>query len=214
MPTSKKKSAARAKVTAPATKVAEEQNALPRLAFPIAAIGASAGGLEAFSNLLRALPSDPGVALVFIPHLDPTHESAMVELLARTTSMPVRQAADRMLVEMNTVYVLPPNCDMTISEGVLHLARRESARGHHLPIDTFFRSLAEDQTSNAVGIILSGTASDGTLGLAAIKNAGGITFVQDFESAKYDGMPHSAVEAGVADYVLPPARIAQDPLQK
>ncbi|MFL6443403.1 MAG: chemotaxis protein CheB [Candidatus Sulfotelmatobacter sp.] len=210
MPTSKKKSAARAKVTAPATKVAEEQNALPRLAFPIAAIGASAGGLEAFSNLLRALPSDPGVALVFIPHLDPTHESAMVELLARTTSMPVRQAADRMLVEMNTVYVLPPNCDMTISEGVLHLARRESARGHHLPIDTFFRSLAEDQTSNAVGIILSGTASDGTLGLAAIKNAGGITFVQDFESAKYDGMPHSAVEAGVADYVLPPARIAQE----
>ena len=185
-------------------------NALPRLAFPIAAIGASAGGLEAFSNLLRALPSDPGVALVFIPHLDPTHESAMVELLARTTSMPVRQAADRMLVEMNTVYVLPPNCDMTISEGVLHLARRESARGHHLPIDTFFRSLAEDQTSNAVGIILSGTASDGTLGLAAIKNAGGITFVQDFESAKYDGMPHSAVEAGVADYVLPPARIAQE----
>ena len=210
MPTSKKKSAARAKVTAPVTKTAEEQNALPRLAFPIAAIGASAGGLEAFSNLLRALPSDPGVALVFIPHLDPTHESAMVELLARTTSMPVRQAAERMLVEMNTVYVLPPNCDMTISEGVLHLARRESARGHHLPIDTFFRSLAEDQTSNAVGIILSGTASDGTLGLAAIKNAGGITFVQDFESAKYDGMPHSAVEAGVADYVLPPARIAQE----
>jgi two-component system CheB/CheR fusion protein len=210
MPTSKKKSAARAKVTVPATKTAEEQNAFPRVAFPIAAIGASAGGLEAFSNLLRALPSDPGLALVFIPHLDPTHESAMVELLARTTSMPVRQAADSMLVEMNTVYVLPPNCDMTISAGVLHLARRESARGHHLPIDTFFRSLAEDQTSNAVGIILSGTASDGTLGLAAIKNAGGITFVQDFESAKYDGMPHSAVEAGVADYVLPPARIAQE----
>jgi two-component system, chemotaxis family, CheB/CheR fusion protein len=210
MPTSKKNSAARAKVTAPATKTAEEQNAFPRVAFPIAAIGASAGGLEAFSNLLRALPSDPGVALVFIPHLDPTHESAMVELLARTTSMPVRQAADSMLVEINTVYVLPPNCDMTISEGVLHLARRESARGHHLPIDTFFRSLAEDQTSNAVGVILSGTASDGTLGLAAIKNAGGITFVQDFESAKYDGMPHSAVEAGVADYVLPPARIAQE----
>jgi len=147
---------------------------------------------------------------VFIPHLDPTHESAMVELLARTTSLPVRQVTDSMRVEMNTVYVLPPNCDMTISQGVLHLARRESARGHHLPIDTFFRSLAEDQTSNAVGIILSGTASDGTLGLAAIKNAGGITFVQDFESAKYDGMPHSAVEAGVADYVLPPARIAQE----
>ena len=210
MPTSKKKSAARGKGVAPATRTAEEKYGFPRLAFPIAAIGASAGGLEAFSNLLRGLPSDPGVALVFIPHLDPTHESAMVELLARTTSLPVRQAGDRMPVEINTVYVLPPNCDMTITEGVLHLARRESARGHHLPIDTFFRSLAEDQTSNAVGIILSGTASDGTLGLAAIKNGGGITFVQDFESAKYDGMPRSAVEAGVADYVLPPARIAQE----
>jgi len=211
MPTLRKKSAARAKAVARATKAAEEKNAAnPRLAFPIAAIGASAGGLEAFSNLLRALPSDPGVALVFIPHLDPTHESAMVELLARTTSLAVRQAGDRMRVEINTVYILPPNCDMTISEGILHLARRESARGHHLPIDTFFRSLSEDQTSNAVGIVLSGTASDGTLGLAAIKNGGGITFVQDFESAKYDGMPRSAVEAGVADYVLPPARIAQE----
>jgi two-component system CheB/CheR fusion protein len=210
MATSRKKSAARAKVIPLETKSAEEKNTSPGLAFPIAAIGASAGGLEAFSNLLRALPSDPGVALVFIPHLDPTHESAMVELLARTTSLPVRQAADSMRVDINTVYVLPPNCDMTIIEGVLHLTRRESARGHHLPVDTFFRSLADDQASNAVGIILSGTASDGTLGLAAIKNAGGITFVQDFESAKYDGMPHSAVEAGVADYVLPPARIAQE----
>ena len=213
MPTARKKSAARAKVV-PATKRPEEKDSskeiVSRATFPIAAIGASAGGLEAFSNLLRALPSDSGLALVFIPHLDPTHESAMVELLARTTSLPVRQAADSMRVEVNTVYVLPPNCDMTISEGVLRLARRESARGHHLPIDTFFRSLAEDQTSNAIGIILSGTASDGTLGLAAIKSGGGITFAQDFESAKYDGMPHSAVEAGVVDYVLPPARIAQE----
>jgi two-component system CheB/CheR fusion protein len=214
MPTSRKKSAARAKVTVPETKVPEEKDSsreiVPRATFPIAAIGASAGGLEAFSNLLRALPSDPGLALVFIPHLDPTHESAMVELLARTTPLTVLQAADRMRVELNTVYVLPPNCDMTISEGLLHLAKRESARGQHLPIDTFFRSLAEEQTSNAIGIILSGTASDGTLGLAAIKNSGGITFAQDSESAKYDGMPHSAVEAGVADYVLPPARIAQE----
>ncbi|HEX6824429.1 MAG TPA: chemotaxis protein CheB [Candidatus Sulfotelmatobacter sp.] len=178
--------------------------------FPIVAIGASAGGLEAFSNLLRALPSDPGFALVFIPHLDPTHESAMVELLARTTRLPVHQAAEDMRVQMNMVYVLPPNCDMTISDGVLHLAKREMGRGHHMPIDTFFRSLAEDQSSNAVGVILSGTANDGTLGMSAIKNTGGTTFAQDYESAKYDGMPHSAVEAGVADYVLPPARIAQE----
>ena len=198
-----------------ATPAAQDESGLPvrapnRASFPIVAIGASAGGLEAFSNLLRALPSEPGLALVFIPHLDPTHESAMVELLARTTRLPVHQAAENVKVECNAVYVLPPNCDMTISDGILHLSRRDVGRGHHMPIDTFFRSLAEDQTSNSIGVILSGTASDGTLGMAAIKNSGGVTFAQDYESAKYDGMPHSAVEAGVADYVLPPARIAQE----
>jgi two-component system, chemotaxis family, CheB/CheR fusion protein len=178
--------------------------------FPIVAIGASAGGLEAFSNLLRALPSEPGLAVVFIPHLDPTHESAMVELLSRTTRLPVRQAGEGMRVIVNVVYVLPPNSDMTISAGVLHLVRREAGRGHHMPIDTFFRSLAEDQLANAVGVILSGTANDGTVGLAAIKDGAGITFAQDAESAKYDGMPNSAVAAGVVDYVLPPQRIAQE----
>jgi two-component system CheB/CheR fusion protein len=178
--------------------------------FPIVAIGASAGGLEAFSTLLRALPSEPGLALVFIPHLDPTHESAMVELLSRTTRLPVHQAADGVRVTYNAVYVLPPNSDMTISDGVLHLVRREAGRGHHMPIDSFFASLAEDQTSNAIGVILSGTATDGTLGLSAIKNHGGITFAQDLNTAKYDGMPNSAVGAGVVDYVLPPDRIAQE----
>src|SRR5215469_12447950 len=178
--------------------------------FPIVAIGASAGGLEAFSNLLRSLPAEPGIALIFIPHLDPTHESAMAELLSRTTRLPVYQAAEGMRVAVNVVYVLPPNSDMTISEGVLHLARRGTERGHHMPIDTFFRSLAEDQTSNAVGVILSGTASDGTLGLAGIKDGGGVTFAQDANSAKYDGMPNSAVASGVVDYVLAPDRIAQE----
>jgi two-component system CheB/CheR fusion protein len=177
--------------------------------FPIVAIGASAGGLEAFSNLLRALPPEPGLALVFIPHLDPTHESAMVELLSRTTRLPVHQAAEGMPVACNTVYVLPPNSEMTIKGGILHLEKREPGRGHHLPIDTFLSSLAEDQQSNAVGVILSGTANDGTLGLAAVRDAAGVTFAQDAESAKYDGMPKSAVAAGVVDYVLPPERIAQ-----
>jgi two-component system, chemotaxis family, CheB/CheR fusion protein len=180
------------------------------VSFPIVAIGASAGGLEAFSTLLRSLPNEPGLALVFIPHLDPTHESAMAELLSRTTRLPVRQAVDGVKVECNSVYVIPPNCEMTISDGVLYLAKRDITRGHHMPIDTFLRSLAEDQGSNAVGVILSGTAHDGTIGLAAIKNTGGVTFAQDYESAKYDGMPHSAVEAGVADYVLPPDRIARE----
>jgi two-component system, chemotaxis family, CheB/CheR fusion protein len=178
--------------------------------FPIVAIGASAGGLEAFSNLLRSLPPEPGLALVFIPHLDPTHESAMVELLSRTTRLPVLQAAEGMRVSVNSVYVLPPNSDMTISGGVLHLVRREAGRGHHMPIDTFFRSLADDQSANAIGVILSGTANDGTLGLAAIKDSAGITFAQDADSAKYDGMPSSAVASGVVDYVLPPDRIAQE----
>jgi two-component system, chemotaxis family, CheB/CheR fusion protein len=214
MVTTQKRSGARKKVIARPAPIPEARESSTqtgvRVNFPIVAIGASAGGLEAFSNLLRALPADPGLALVFIPHLDPTHESAMVELLARTTRMQVYQAAEDMRVEMNSVYVLPPNCDMTISDGILYLTRRDAGRGYHMPIDTFFRSLADDQTSNAIGVILSGTASDGTLGMAAIKNSGGITFAQDYESAKYDGMPHSAVEAGVADYVLPPARIAQE----
>jgi len=181
-----------------------------RATFPIVAIGASAGGLEAFSGLLRALPPDPGLALIFIPHLDPTHESVMVELLSRTTRLPVQQAAEGMRVQCNVLYVLPPNSDMTIADGVLHLLKREAGRGHHMPIDSFFLSLAEDQVGNAVGIILSGTANDGTLGMAAIKNSGGITFAQDPESAKYDGMPTSAVAAGVVDFVLSPERIAEE----
>jgi two-component system, chemotaxis family, CheB/CheR fusion protein len=178
--------------------------------FPVVAIGASAGGLEAFSNLLRSLPVEPGIALIFIPHLDPTHESAMVELLSRTTRLPVVQAVEGVRVAVNRVYVLPPNSDMTISGGVLHLVRREAGRGHHMPIDTFFRSLADDQSGNAIGVILSGTANDGTLGLAAIKDNTGITFAQDSDSAKYDGMPNSAIASGVVDYVLPPDRIAQE----
>ena len=167
--------------------------------FPIVAVGASAGGLEAFSNLLRNLPSEPGIAIVFIPHLDPAHETAMVELLSRTTGLPVMQASEGMRVTVNTVYVLPPNSDMTISNGVLHLARRDAGRGHHMPIDTFFRSLADDQSANAIGVILSGTANDGTVGMAAIKERAGITFAQDAESAKYDGMPTSAVASGGVD---------------
>ena len=160
--------------------------------------------------MLRALPSEPGLGLVFIPHLDPTHESAMVELLSRTTRLPVRQATEGTRVLVNTVYVLPPNSDMTISSGILHLGARETTRGHHLPIDSFFASLAEDQTTNAIGVILSGTATDGTLRLSAIKNNGGVTFAQDVKTAKYGGMPSSAVDSGVVDYVLPPDLIAQE----
>jgi len=134
----------------------------------------------------------------------------MVELLSRTTRLPVRQATEGTRVLVNTVYVLPPNSDMTISSGILHLGARETTRGHHLPIDSFFASLAEDQTTNAIGVILSGTATDGTLRLSAIKNNGGVTFAQDVKTAKYGGMPSSAVDSGVVDYVLPPDLIAQE----
>jgi two-component system CheB/CheR fusion protein len=210
MPRDKKKKNRSPKRRSEENKQSREPAIVQAVTFPIIAIGASAGGLEAFSNLLRALPPQPGLALVFIPHLDPTHESAMVELLSRITSLPVVQAAHGMAVQCNSVYVLPPNCDMTISDGVLHLEKREAGRGQHMPIDTFFRSLAEDQTMNAVGVILSGTATDGTVGLLAIKNNGGVTFAQDSDSAKYDGMPHSATAAGVVDFVLPPDRIAEE----
>src|SRR2546427_7391250 len=181
-----------------------------RTAFPIVGVGASAGGLEAFTQLLTALGPGTGMAYVLVQHLDPSHESALTELLAKTTEMPVREVTDATLVEPNHVYVIPPNVDMIISQGILRLTPRTETRGHHMPIDRFLRSLAEDKGSNAIGVILSGTASDGTLGLAAIKGEGGITFAQDEKSAKYDGMPRSAIAAGCVDLVLPPDRIAEE----
>lgn len=177
--------------------------------FPIVGVGASAGGLEAFTNLLKALPPKPDMAFVLVPHLDPTHESAMTDLLGRATAMPVLQVHDGIRLKRNQVYVIPPNRDMTISDGMLRLVTREPG-GPHMPIDTFLRSLAFNLRSNAIGVILSGTASDGTLGVAAIKNEGGITFAQDSKSAKYDGMPNSAIASGCIDMVLPPAGIAQE----
>src|SRR6266851_4574622 len=187
----------------------EPQQARPAL-FPIVGVGASAGGLEAFTQLLTALGSVTEMAYVLVQHLDPSHESALTGLLAKATEMPVRQASDGTSVEPNHVYVIPPNVDMTISQGILRLTARTETRGHHMPIDRFLRSLAEDQRSNAIGVILSGTASDGTLGLAAIKVEGGITFAQDEKSAKFDGMPQSAIAAGCVDFVLSPDAIGRE----
>ena len=178
--------------------------------FPIVGIGASAGGLEAIKALLRGIPPDTGIALVFIQHLDPKHESLLTEILARSTKMPVHEVTDGMKVMPNNVYVIPPNVDLKIEQGVLHLHQRSFARGQHMPIDVFLRSLAEDQKNKAVGIILSGTASDGALGLKAIKAEGGITFAQDEQSARYGGMPRSAVSAGAVDFVIPPESIARE----
>jgi PAS domain S-box-containing protein len=176
--------------------------------FPIVGVGASAGGLEAFTELLAQLPGDTGMAFVLVQHLDPRHESKLVSLLSKVTRTPIVEAAQGLAVRPDHIYVIPPNTTMTIAAGSLQLEPRGEARGLHLPIDQFLKSLAEDQQSAAIGVILSGTGSDGTLGLAEIKAAGGITFAQDRESAKHDGMPLSAVGSGSVDFILPPKKIA------
>jgi two-component system CheB/CheR fusion protein len=178
--------------------------------FPIVGIGASAGGLEAFTAFLKALSLHPGMALILVPHLDPSRESAFTQILARATPIPVLEAQNGMRVQLDHVYVIPPNSDMTLQGSVLQLTNRKGPHTVNTTIDIFFRSLASDQGRNAIGVVLSGTATDGTLGLAAIKGEGGITFAQDPGSAKYDGMPASAISAGYVDFVLPPEGIAQE----
>ncbi|MDQ1300776.1 MAG: hypothetical protein QG637_696, partial [Chloroflexota bacterium] len=181
-----------------------------RPSFSIVGIGASAGGLDAFTQLLKHLPVDTGMGFVLVQHLDPVHESVLTQLLSRATAMPVREVTDALRVEPNHVYVIPPNVRMEISRGVLRLRPRdETGRGAHHSIDLFFESLARDRRAQAIGVVLSGTASDGTLGLEAIKAGGGITFAQD-HSAKFDSMPHSAIAAGCVDFVLSLANIARE----
>ena len=170
--------------------------------FPIVGIGASAGGLEAFEQFFRNVPPDSGMAFVLVSHLDPSHASILTEILQRTTAMPVVEAQDQMKVAPNSVYAIPPNRDMAIFHGALQLNVPEQPRGQRMPIDAFLRSLAEDQGERAVGIILSGTGTDGTLGLRAILGAGGVSLVQEPATAKYDGMPNSAINAGYATHVL------------
>jgi two-component system CheB/CheR fusion protein len=169
--------------------------------FPIVGIGASAGGLEAFEQFFRAMPANCGLAFVLIPHLDPNHASLLTEILQRATAMPVVEALDQIPVEPNWVYIIPPNRDMEIFHGKLQLSVPHVERGLRMSIDGFLRSLAEDQAEKAIGIILSGTGTDGTLGLRAIHGAGGITLVQEPSTAKYNGMPSSALD--YATFVLP-----------
>jgi len=175
--------------------------------FPIIGIGASAGGLEAFELFFKTMPAESGMAFVLVPHLDPGHASMLSEILQRDTTMPVHEAQDQIPIQPNHVYIIPPGKDMAIFHGALSLSVPELARGLRLPIDSFFRSLAEDQGERAICVILSGSGSDGTLGLRAIHGAGGVVFVQDPSTAKYDGMPTSAVLSGLATYVLPVEKI-------
>ena len=183
------------------TKTADTAHTKPPV-FPIVGIGASAGGLEAFEMFFKACPADIGMAFVLVPHLDPNHVSLLTEILQRNTTMPVHEAVDQIAVSPNCVYIIPPNRDMEIFHGMLQLSEPEKPRGQRMPIDAFLRSLADDQQDNAIGIIFSGTGSDGSLGLRAIHGAGGTTLVQDPASAQYEGMPSSAIKGGHVSQVL------------
>lgn len=176
--------------------------------FPIVGMGASAGGLAAFKDFFQSMPPETGMAFVLVQHLDPTHESLMADLLSRHTGMNVVQVQDNMKVEVNHVYVIPPNRDLAIRSGAFQLVKPQQRRGMRMPIDFFFNSLAEDQRERAICIILSGTGSDGTLGLKAVKSYGGMVVTQAPEEAQYDGMPSSAIATGVVDYILPAGGMA------
>ena len=189
---------------------AKEETLTPNSAFPVVAIGASAGGLEAYTEFFRALPIDLGMAFVLLQHLDPTHHSLLADIISKTTKMPVDEVRAGMRIMPNWVYVIPPNALMAIADGVFTLAPRGKDAGQHLTVNFFMRALAEEGKSRAIGIVLSGTGGDGTLGLQNIKAEGGITFAQEPTSAKYDGMPRSAVTSGCVDFVLPPRGIAKE----
>ncbi len=176
---------------------------MSEVGFPIIGIGASAGGLEALELFLKNVSDGSGMAFVIVQHLDPTRKDLMVELLQRITPLQVIQVMERTVVKPNCIYVIPPNKDMSIFHGMLHLFEPAEPRGLRLPIDYFFRSLADDRQEQSVGVILSGMGTDGTLGLSAIKEKGGVVFVQDPVSAKFDSMPTSAIEAGLADVIAP-----------
>lgn len=173
----------------------------------IAGIGASAGGLEALQEFFKAVPLSTGIGYVVIQHLSPDYKSLMDELLARYTKLPIRKAEDGMIVEPDTVYLIPPRMNLSIFHRKLVLERQGNRNGLNLPIDIFFRSLAQDIEKCAVGIVLSGTGSDGTLGTRAIKEAGGMVMAQDERTAKFDGMPRSSISTGLVDYILPPAEM-------
>ncbi|MCL4501902.1 MAG: PAS domain-containing protein, partial [Deltaproteobacteria bacterium] len=194
---------------APLPAVQAGEKAVTEHLFPIAGVGASAGGLEAFTQLLENLPLDTGMGFVLVQHMAPRAHSMLPQILAKVSRMPVTEVKDGMKVMPNRIYVTPPGIKMSVEQGVLRVTSRVEPRGAQRPIDDFLVSLAEDQGSRAIGVILSGTASDGVLGLQAIKAEGGVTFAQEVATAKYSGMPESAIAAGHVDFVLSPEKIAR-----
>ncbi len=194
--------------SAPEETIAEGDETHPSSGFPIVAIGASAGGLSAFEHFFRAMPAAASdMAFVVIQHLAPNHPSILTDLIKRYTAMPVFEITDGLVVRQNCVYVIPPNCDLAILNGTLQLLDPIEPRGHRLAIDFFLRSLAQDRADRAIAIVLSGTGSDGTLGVRAIKDGGGMVMAQTPESTEFDGMPRSAIASGMVDYILPPAEM-------
>ncbi len=180
-----------------------------RLTFPLVGIGTSAGGLEALESLIKHLRAE-NMAFVVVQHLSPQHKSALESLLSRYTPLPVVTATDGLKVEPKRIYVIPPGSLLSIQDGALHVDQTDDDRAPRLTIDFFFRSLAKEQGPGAIGVILSGTGTDGTLGIAEIKAGGGITFVQEPSTAMYSGMPQSALDSGYADFTLPPEKIAEE----
>ena len=172
--------------------------------FPVIGIGASAGGLEAFRRLLKAIPETSGMAYILVQHLDPTHESILADLLQKVTKIPVQEISDNVHVEPDHIYIIPANKLLTATDGILQLSARPPKNYKNMPIDLFFSSLAAVHQNHSVGVVLSGTGTDGTRGLMDIKNCGGITFAQEQRSAAYDAMPQSAIDAGVVDFILAP----------
>src|SRR6266404_2359964 len=204
----RKRSSTKSSRSKPARAKTRSKPARKDLHCPIVGIGGSAGGFEAAMELLRNLPSSTGMAFVIVQHLDPHHASRLSNLLGKVTVMPVSDVTETTTPRPNTVYVQPPNKCVIAKNGALTLVRREERL--NVAIDHFFESLAEECGSRAIGVVLSGTGSDGTAGLRAIKAAGGLTFAQDQESAKFDAMPRSAIRAGFVDAVLSPREMAQE----
>ena len=199
-------------VIAPAKKAASKNAAVasrPSHSFPVVAIGASAGGLEAMTQLIKHLPSDTGMAFIYVQHLSPDHESMLADLLSKNSKMPVQDAKNMTAIEPNRVYVMPADKEMNMVDGKIKLSPRPRGRGVNMLIDVFFTSLAAKHRENVIGVILSGSANDGTRGMKAIKFEGGVTFAQD-ETAKFNSMPKSAIAAGVVDFVMPPELIATE----
>jgi len=190
-------------------KVAHEAEGETQTGFPIVGIGASAGGLAAFEAFFANMPvgTESGMAFVLVQHLAPDHKSILGDLIKRYTRMQVYEVEDGMKVQPNCAYIIPPARDMAFLNGSLHLLEPSAPRGLRLPIDFFFRSLAQDQQERAICIVLSGTGSDGTAGLRAIKGEGGMTMAQEPSTTEYDGMPRSAIATGLVDYILPPDKM-------